>query len=526
MPTPSEADGVADIVVPISAGTARSLTDLADRAHHTGADLVELRLDLCAEAGLDPESALRELKSWRLPAVVTCRSAAEGGSWRGEEAARLALLTLADRMGAAFIDCELAAVDGLGERAGRAKLVLSHHDFSGMGAEDLGAVVERAYAAGADIAKVAVTPHDAADLDTLAGLCARWGAHGDEAETERGLVALGMGEVGLPSRLLAGAWGSAWTFGRLDGRDAGTAAGQPPVRDLIKRYRVRDQGPDTRIFGVLGDPVGHSLSPVLHNAAFQADDLDAVYVPFLAHDAVAFWRACQSWIDGLSITIPHKTALIEELDEVEELALQVGAVNTIYRGDDGEAMGANTDAPAAVDCVEQACGNIEGRRVLVLGAGGVARAIAFAMHSSGAQVTIANRTQAKAEQLAHDVGCFGIALADAYDQTYDVLINATSVGMESEETPWPEDRHHGDTVAFDTIYTPLETVFLRDAQDAGAIPVCGLSMLICQAAGQYERWTGLEAPLPLMQRVGLESLHTQWSGHFARKDSMLLNPRG
>ncbi|MDA3960194.1 MAG: type I 3-dehydroquinate dehydratase [Planctomycetota bacterium] len=450
---------------------------------------------------------------------MTNRIASEGGDWDGDENQRISWLLEADRAGAAYIDVELQAVARLTEMPKRAKLVLSYHDFAGMG-HDLPGKIETMFAAGATVAKVAVTPHDAADLDQLAELCARWGAHGQAKEANRGLIAIGMGEIGLPSRLLAGAWGSAWTFGRIDAE--GSAPGQPMIVDLIKRFRVPDQGPDTRIFGVLGDPVGHSLSPVIHNAAFTADELDAVYVPFLAHDAVNFWRQCHSWIDGLSITIPHKTALIEEMDEIEELALKIGAINTIYRGENGQTIGANTDAPAAVDCIEQAAGNIGNRQVLVLGAGGVSRAIAFALKAAGADVTLANRTAARAQALADEVGCHWVPAEEALDQAYEVLVNGTSVGMESEESPWPLDQHRHGSVVFDTVYTPLETRLLQDAQAQGCVPICGLSMLIGQALGQYERWTGLQAPEPLMHRVALEAMNTRWTTRICKSHARIL----
>lgn len=518
-PPPPTLGVVTAIVAPLAAADFDSLVAEADRAYAAGADLVELRIDLCRARGLAPADALELIPACPLPVIATNRARGdEGGAWDGDEDERLAILLAADRAGAAYIDVELAAVARLSQRPRRGKLVLSTHDFHGMG-QDLPGTVTAMFAAGATLAKIAVTPQDAADLDQLAGLCARFGAHGGERPAGRGLVAIGMGEVGLPSRLLAGAWGSAWTFGRID--DAGTAPGQPTIDELNKRYHVGDQGPDTRIFGVLGDPVAHSLSPVIHNAAFTADELDAVYVPFLAHDARAFWRHCHSWIDGLSITIPHKTALLEEMDEVEELALRIGAINTIYRGEAGETIGANTDAPAAVECIEQAAGDISGRPVLLLGAGGVSRAIACALEAAGARVTIANRTAERAEALAAETGSAWVSLAEAADHPYDVLINGTAVGMESETSPWPAEAHRHGTVVFDTVYTPLETRLLQDAQARGCVPVCGLSMLIGQALGQYERWTGLPAPEPLMHRVALERMNTRWTTRICRSHARI-----
>ncbi len=193
----------------------------------------------------------------------------------------------------------------------------------------------------------------------------------------------------------------------------------------------------------------------------------------------------------------------------EEQVLRIGAMNTVYRSDTGAAVGANTDAPAIVHCLEVAAGNLQGRHVLVLGAGGVARTAARACLDRGASVAIANRTQERAEALARELGCQCLRYDQAHAAPYDILINGTSVGMgreRAEESPWPRAAHRRGSVVFDTVYVPLETRLLRDAQAAGAATVCGLDMLIAQAVGQFERWTGLEAPEHLMYRLALEKL--------------------
>ncbi|NEQ78636.1 MAG: shikimate dehydrogenase, partial [Okeania sp. SIO2C9] len=210
------------------------------------------------------------------------------------------------------------------------------------------------------------------------------------------------------------------------------------------------------------------------------------------------------------VTIPYKSAVLGLVDEVEDIAKDIGAVNTIYRDEHGQVIGANTDAPATVACTEQVAGTIHNKRVLILGAGGVGRAIAFAMQAAGGTVTIANRSVDKAEALAEEVGCSFCSLTEALEQTYDILINGTSVGMGTADSPWPADRHRPDSIVFDTVYTPLETRLLHDASQRSCQTICGLSMLIRQALGQFERWTGLEAPAPLMQRMALEHLGMDW----------------
>ncbi len=490
------------VVVPIAAATAAALIAQADAAKQQGADLVEVRLDRC---GAEPANLVAALPALALPYLLTVRHASEGGDWRDGEAARIALYQAAVAARApAYVDVELAHWPAF-QRAGftlptATRLILSYHDFTGLG-EDLEGRIRSMYAAGATVAKVAITARDSTDLALIERLY-RW--------ERRPLVALAMGEHGLPSRLLAGCWGAHLTFARLDD-DAGSAPGQPTVRDLLGRYRLRSQGPATAIYGVIGSPIAHSLSPLIHNLAFQHTGRDAVYVPFRVEDAPAFWQACGAWIAGLSVTIPHKHVLQPLMDGLEDLAAGIGAMNTVWRDQHGKLLGANTDAEAIRACLLDAGANLKDRRVLVLGAGGVARAAVFSALSGGAKVTIANRTPERAEELAAESGASAVAWESARGIAYDILINGTAVGMrkngvDPDESPWPGDAHRPGTTVFDTVYVPLETRFLRDAQMAGCRTICGLDMFICQAVGQFHRWTGLAAPEPLMRRAALEQL--------------------
>lgn len=483
------------VIAPLAAASPAALIEQAGQAQAEGADLVELRLDLCLDQGAIAADCIAAIPTLALPTVFTLRHASEGGAWQGNEDERLRLCLDADRAGAAYIDLELAH-HRAGWRPQKAKLILSFHDFCGLGG-DLADIVDRQRAAGADIAKVAVTPRDAADLAVIERLLRRGGGP---------LCALAMGEYGLPSRLLAGAWGAALTFGRLTD-SVGSAPGQPTIRELVELYRVKKQGPQTRIFGVLGNPVGHSLSPLIHNTAFIHHGIDAVYVPFLARNAEAFWRACGGWIDGLSITIPHKHALLQVVDRLEPLAMRIGAMNTICRDGHNRSVGANTDATAAIQCLESLLGSLHGRTVTLLGAGGVSRGIAFALADRGAKIVIANRGRERAEELAKEVGAKAMDLDKATGVAYDALINGTAVGMDDPaSSPWPASAHRSGTVVFDTVYTPLETKLIKEAQAAGAHTICGLSMFIGQAIGQYRRWFGIDAPDGLMHRIALERL--------------------
>ncbi len=482
------------VAVPLAAATADALLADTRRAHAAGADLVEWRLDTAITLGADPQALIAAIPRSPLPVLLTIRHASEKGEWSGTEEQRVALLAAADLAGAAYIDVELA--HDRGWRPSRARLILSSHDFNGMG-EDLAAQLVEMERRGA-IAKVAVTARDAADLHQVRELLlARPG--------ER--IVLAMGEHGLPSRLLAGVWGGLLTFARLPDQ-AGSAPGQPAVTDLLGMYRLRQQQPSWRVLGVIGSPIAHSLSPLIHNAALAAQDVPAVYVPFRVEDPRAFWQACRDWLGGISITIPHTQELMAVVDELEPLARSIGAMNTIARDASGRTVGANTDAAAIIACVEGGLGGpVAGKTVLCLGAGGVSRAIAHALASRGARVAITNRTAERAAQLAAEVGGTALTAEQALTFPYDVLVNGTAVGMGKPlETPWPATHLRAGTVVFDTVYTPLETRLLREARAAGACTVPGLDMFIHQAAEQYRRFTGNAAPVALMRSAALARL--------------------
>ena len=254
------------IVVPIHGANRDQIDNLALCCCAEHADLIELRLDLCIKSGASTADIFSCLGQWPLPVIVTCRHASEGGAWDaslGSEVDRLQLLKEADQAGAAYVDIELSHYQVGSLSLQHAQLILSYHDFHGMGT-DLTAKVSAMYDAGATIAKIAVQPEDAYQLDTLAEICARFGSFGNERPGgNKGLIVIGMGEVGLPTRLLAGAWGCAMTFARLSSDTGGTAPGQPTIKELDKRYRLRMQSSETCIFGIIGNPICHSLSPVL-----------------------------------------------------------------------------------------------------------------------------------------------------------------------------------------------------------------------------------------------------------------------
>ncbi|MFB6070464.1 MAG: shikimate dehydrogenase [Halanaeroarchaeum sp.] len=259
-----------------------------------------------------------------------------------------------------------------------------------------------------------------------------------------------------------------------------------------------------QVFGLVGNPVGHSVSPAMHEAAYDALDLDARYVTFEPERTAlepALEGAAALGIEGLNVTIPFKEAVREFVDQ-DDLAARIGAVNTIdFTGD--AVTGHNTDASGARRALAHHDVTIADRSLLVVGAGGAGRAVAFAAADAGAEVHVANRTVERAHELARAVGGTGHGLDALPDLVpdADVLVNATSVGMETDVSPVSAEALHADLAVMDAVYTPLETRLLRDAAAAGATTIDGAWMLLFQGAEALEQWTGLAAPIDAMNRA-------------------------
>lgn len=320
----------------------------AQEAVNNGADIVELRLDYLES--FSPEEDLPGLlEQCPLPAIATYRPIWEGGKYDGPEAPRLAALRLAALCGAAYVDIELkvapiffAAKGGLPSTT---KVIVSSHDYEKTGSsEELQALVERCHAVGADIVKFATMANDITDAHRVLSVLRRCPVP---------CIALAMGERGQITRLLAPKYGGFLTFGALS-PDRSSAPGQPTLQQLSGLYNLKQQRQDTAVMGIVGNPVSHSRSPAIHNAALQQLGLNAVYVPLLVDDMAAFLRTFTDadWI-GLSVTIPHKQAALDGADEVDPVAQQIGAVNTLVRQADGRLKGYNTDWSAAIAAVER-----------------------------------------------------------------------------------------------------------------------------------------------------------------------------
>jgi 3-dehydroquinate dehydratase/shikimate dehydrogenase len=463
------------------------------------ADMYEVRADL-APRNL---SLLALLRARTRPLLYTCRSRSEGGGMDDADPARARLLLEAIRRGFDYVDIEHRSGlrDLMAAKAGRG-LVVSVHDFETTPG-DLDGLYAAMVAQGADVVKIAVTPRSFADVARLLALAGRVREKGP-----RPLVPIAMGPLGLLTRILAGRYGAPFTFACADGE--AMAPGQIPAALMANLYRVREVTPATRVYGVLGVDVTRSLSPALHNRAFAITGLDAVYVPLQAEALEPFVEALPVLgISGFSVTRPYKTAILRYLFDVEEWAAAAGSVNTVVVRE-GLLYGSSTDGEGVLRPLRAKIA-LQGRRVVILGAGGAARAAAFALREAGALVSILARDKAKAAELAASVGGGHDDMEALGLHPFDVLINATPLGSGAApgRTPVHVTLHRKAAVVFDMVYEPRETRFLRDAQAAGSVTIDGLEMLVAQGAAQFEAWTGQRAPVDAMLQAAIEIQATE-----------------
>ncbi|MEM7626170.1 MAG: shikimate dehydrogenase [Planctomycetota bacterium] len=507
-------------------------TALADaaRAAAAGADLVEFRID----SFLEPAGVQALVARSPLPCVATCRPTWEGGDYDGDETDRISLLEHAglgsDGITPAYLDVELKAYQtsaNLRQKIGlvvdhadqprpgvTAGLILSSHDFETMPTDLDRRVMAMADAPACRVIKVAWRARSLRDNLEAFEIVGR---------KLKPTIALCMGEAGLASRVLAKKFGALLTFAALDkSPGSATAPGQPTVGELKSLYRWDALDADTRVYGVIGYPVGHSMSPAFHNAGFDATGHNGVYLPMpIPPEYEHFKATVLSWLDyeplhfrGASVTIPHKANLLrfveEQGGEIEPLAATIGAANTLTKRDDGSLYASNTDYAALLDAVCDALSigraALAGKTLGVLGAGGAARAAGAAFAHYGSRVTVYNRTLDKAEALAQRFDAEALPMDRLGQTTHDILINCTPLGMfpQTDATPLPQDKQSilgPGVVVFDTIYNPLETVLLRDAKAAGCLTISGAEMFVRQGAAQFKLWTQQPPPLDVFRRV-------------------------
>ncbi len=474
--------------------SAAELGQAAEREYKDGTTFLEFRLDYLP----DPASGLELIRKFhRVHAdthiLATCRHRHAQGRFTGSAEKQIAILKASAEAGASFVDLEI-------ETAEKAKaqliplrklalLIISYHNFQNTPALD--AVLRRLRKVSADIYKIATTARKPTDNLRVIQLI--------RDNEHSALVAVAMSETGAASRILLPSLGSIFTYA-APCNEAGTAPGQIAAKTLRSLYRSEKLSKQSRVYGVVADPVSHSKSPFIHNRAFQARRLDAVYVPFLVSQAnLGDWMnfAGNLPVAGFSVTIPHKRKILRYLDAVDPLARRIGAVNTVWRKG-GKWRGANTDTEGMLKPLSRHL-RLANASVLIAGYGGAARAAAVALHDARAKVIITGRDLGQAQALARVVKGEACTLKQAQSREFDALVHATPVGMlPNVNESLFADRVPGQVV-LDMVYNPHETLLLKRAKAQGSVVIPGAEMLLEQAVSQFEIWTGESAPREVMR---------------------------
>jgi 3-dehydroquinate dehydratase / shikimate dehydrogenase len=461
---------------------------------------MEFRLDYLSKPGLGLPRIKRFIENHPgIMVIATCRRAANGGKFRGSIVSQLDILSKAAAAGCQLLDLELQTASKckpaqLQKLRSKAALILSFHDFRAT--KKLDETLEKMTAYPADFYKVVSTATTLSDNVTLIKFLAREG-------DRHSLISMCMGEQGIISRVLGVRAGSVFTFASATAGEE-TAPGQVTAQELRNVYRIEQLDVATRVYGVVGDPIAHSLSPAIMNAAFRRENVNAVYLSLHAKTLKDLLTCVKEIpIHGISVTMPYKEAILAHLDNSDSHTSKVGACNTVVRAQDGKLYGFNTDTAGIVRPLERRLNTIEGARILVLGAGGAARAAVFGLKERGAEVYILNRSLGPAKKLAHQARARIMKRPDLKKLAFDVIINATPVGMgNSRETPL-QDKEINARYVFDMVYDPAETRLLKLAKERGAQVIPGIEMFVHQAARQFEIWTGKPAPFDEMLRVVL-----------------------
>lgn len=457
---------------------------------------LEFRLDHVRQPGPAIQRISRFLSIHpEVIAVATCRRAANGGQFKGSAASQIEVLTKAAKAGFQIVDIELQTAESMKPAAydklrTLAAIVLSYHDFRAT--KKLDEIYERMRKVSADIYKIVTTATSLADNVTMMRFLERMAG-------QENVVGLCMGDQGIISRVLALRTGSLFTFAAATEGDE-TAPGQISARKLRDLYRVEYVDRATRVYGVAGNPVTQSLSPLMMNTAFRRETWNGVYVPLYARSVLDLLTCIREVpVHGVSVTMPYKQEILEHLDNTDPLTAKIGACNTVVRTQDGKLFGFNTDVAGVIRPLESRL-HVAGARVLVLGAGGAARAAVFGLKDRGADVYVANRTAEKGQKLARQAKAHYIKRADLKKAQFDVIINATSVGMgNSKDSPLNADELNAKFV-FDMVYQ-RETRLLRMAREKGLLIITGEEMFVHQGARQFETWTAKPAPITEMWSV-------------------------
>lgn len=499
---------IGKLCIAITGGSAEEMVEKA-ASSLKDTTFIEFRLDYLPK----PAAALPALKRFlsdngAATAVATCRCKENGGRFEGSSTAELDILLKAAEAGFQLVDIELESIEKLPKntmqrlRDAGAAVIISFHDFKSTG--DLDAVYARMQPFAPDFMKVVPTAKSLTDNLKLMHFLERM-----EDRSNSSIVGICMGEPGIISRVLGLRAGSAFTFAAASVGEE-TAPGQIAARTLIETYRIDQVDVATKVYGVAGDPIRSSLSPLMLNTAFRRETVNAVYLALQTRNVDDLFKLAREIpIQGLSVTMPLKQTVIPHLERTDPLSAKIGAVNTISRLPDGKFYGFNTDVAGIVGPLERRL-SLRNAKVLVLGAGGAARAAVFGCRDKGAEVWILNRTAETAQKLARQAGAKTIKREAVAKTSFDVIINATPAGMAGNKTAsllGPEDLNA--RLVFDLVYNPLDTPLLRMARQKGLAVISGVEMFVQQGARQFEIWTGKPAPEEEMLRVVLHTLRQE-----------------
>jgi 3-dehydroquinate dehydratase / shikimate dehydrogenase len=468
---------------------------------------LEFRLDYLEK----PLLALPKLKHFftdntAATGIATCRRTANGGKFSGSVAAEIEVLSKAAATGFHIVDVELESVEAMkkGElqnfRDTGVALIISHHDFAAT--KDLDGIYKRIVPFQPDFIKIVPTAKTLIDNVTLMRFIERMEDHSN-------IIGICMGDAGIISRVLGVRAGSAFTFAAATVGEE-TGPGQIAARTLIETYRIDQVDAATKVYGVAGNPIRSSLSPIMMNTAFRRETVNAVYLALQANKLSDLLKLVDEIpIQGLSVTMPLKQEIMAHLEKTDPLSAKIGACNTVLRAQDGKLYGFNTDVAGITGPLEKRM-SLRGAKVLVLGAGGAARAAVFGLRDKGAEVFILNRTAETAQKLARQSGSKTIKKDAVAKTSFDIIINATPIGMAGIKAPQLlEAKDLNTKLVFDLVYNPLETPLLRMARQKGIPIVTGIEMFVQQGARQFEIFTGKPAPEEEMLRVVIHSLRQQ-----------------
>jgi len=465
-----------------------------------GADLIELRLDYIED--FEVVKLKRLLKNCKNPVIVTNRKKGEGGFFKGGEKERIQILKKSIDSGADYIDIELSSginsVKELIKNKKKSKIIVSYHDFYGDSADIIGKYNEIKKLK-PDLIKIVTKAGSVTGNFKIFDLIKK-------ADKEnRKIIAFCMGSYGEFGRILSIILGSRIIYASLS-KGKESASGQFTL-DELNSYRIKKLDKNTKIAGLIGNPVEHSWSHIMHNAAFDRMDVNAVYLKFRVDklkEFIDYFRKLNCI--GFGVTIPHKINVIRYIDGIDKKAKEIGAVNTIV-AKKGKLTGYNTDCYGAIQSLKQRT-KLKNRNVVVLGAGGSSRAITYGLLEENANVTVLNRTLKNAKLIANDFDCGYGSLYDLKNINYDILVNTTPVGMhpDLDKSPVPLNLVRKGTVVFDIVFNPYKTKILKYAEKKGCVVVPGIEMLVNGNVLQFKLWTGKNAPEQFMRKKIMEYL--------------------